>query len=120
MRTLGNQRSGNEKVYKLRIVFMENANVFEFVHEIPNGLEIKYLPTLYKDIERELKVLRYQLLIVWPVERLTDNRIPIYITQDFDSCSVFSIESYFLKYNFEVKKVGGKVRRIKERSNRDV
>ena len=107
-----NIKSGLEKVYNLRIVFMFNSDVKEFMYEVPDGIEVKFLETLYNDINRLLRDGRNQLLIILPMERLSDPRVPVFVTQDFDSCSVFSIEDYFKTFNLKVKKSHGRVTRV--------
>lgn len=104
---------GSAKYYKLRVVFMENTNSHEFTLEIPNGIEHKYLETLYKDVERMFNAMKYQLLVVLPEERLKNHRVPVYVTQDFDQCSSFSLDDYFRTFGLEVKKSNGRVRRVR-------
>lgn len=113
MKSLENQRNGLEKIFQLRLVFMENSNVYEFDYDIPDGIKIKYLKILYEDIERSMRQRKCQLLVVLPLERLRDSRIPVFITQDFDTCSAFSLEVYFSRYNLEVVKSKGRVRRVR-------
>lgn len=108
-----NPIDGLTKFYELRVVFMENTRVHEFTFEIPDGIEFKYLTTLYKDIERLVNRKNCQLLVVMPIERTTDSRVPVFITQDFDNCSSFSVEGYFKQFGLSVKKSNGKVRRVK-------
>ena len=105
-------KDGLDKLYKFRIVFMESESVYEFVYEAKDGIEFKYLETLYRDINRMVRSMRCQLLVILPIERLTDDRIPVFITQDFDNCSAFSIEQYFSKFSLDVKKSNGRVRRV--------
>ena len=107
-----NQIDGKELIHDFKVVYMIDGEVTELSLNYGGGIEYKYLPVLFRDIDRLFRDIGTQLLIVLPVRRLSDDRIPVFVTQDMGNNTKFSFDEYFRTLRLKPVWKYGKVHKV--------
>lgn len=107
-----NQIDGKELVNDFILAYMVDGEAHEQTLNYGGGIEYKYLPILFRDIDRLFRDMGTQLLVVMPVKRISDDRYPVFVTQDMGNNTRFSFDEYFQKYRLKPVWKYGKVHKV--------